>query len=113
VSCGTLNRAGARFCDGCGTALSRQRPGSVKSTHAPEDPVRVAPEQADAGALEGERKTVTALFADIKGSTEMMEDLDPEQARAVIDPARPSLRRLCRAVDRRRHLRAVRRAGGP
>jgi class 3 adenylate cyclase/tetratricopeptide (TPR) repeat protein len=30
---------------------------------------------------------VTALFADIKGSTEMMEDLDPEQARAVIDPA--------------------------
>jgi len=87
VSCGTLNRAGARFCDGCGIALSSQPPSSVKSTHAPEDPVRVAPEQADAGALEGERKTVTALFADIKGSTEMMEDLDPEQARAVIDPA--------------------------
>jgi class 3 adenylate cyclase len=37
--------------------------------------------------LEGERKTVTALFVDIKGSTEMMEDLDPEEARAVIDPA--------------------------
>ena len=38
-------------------------------------------------ALEGERKTVTALFADIKGSTELMEDLDPEEARAIIDPA--------------------------
>ncbi len=38
-------------------------------------------------APEGERKTVTALFADISGSTAMMEDLDPERARAVVDPA--------------------------
>jgi class 3 adenylate cyclase len=37
--------------------------------------------------LEGERKTVTALFADIKGSMELIEDLDPEEARAIIDPA--------------------------
>jgi len=37
--------------------------------------------------LEGERKTVTALFADIKGSMELMEDLDPEEARAIVDPA--------------------------
>jgi class 3 adenylate cyclase len=36
---------------------------------------------------DGERKTVTALFADIKGSTELMEDLDPEEARAIVDPA--------------------------
>ncbi len=51
--------------------------------------VRIAAEQVvtGAGALEGERKTVTALFADIKGSTELMEDLDPEEARALIDPA--------------------------
>jgi class 3 adenylate cyclase len=35
---------------------------------------------------EGERKTVTALFADIKGSTELMRDLDPEEARALVDP---------------------------
>src|SRR5260370_6171957 len=35
----------------------------------------------------GERKTVTAPFADIKGSTELMEDLDPEEARAIVDPA--------------------------
>ena len=37
--------------------------------------------------IEGERKTVTALFADIKGSTELEQDLDPEEARAIIDPA--------------------------
>ena len=36
---------------------------------------------------EGERKTVTALFADIKGSMDLMEDLDPEEARAIVDPA--------------------------
>jgi class 3 adenylate cyclase/tetratricopeptide (TPR) repeat protein len=37
--------------------------------------------------LEGERKTVTMLFADIKGSMDLMEDLDPEEARAIVDPA--------------------------
>src|SRR5262249_60757438 len=45
---------------------------------------------ADASAsenIDGERKTVTALFADIKGSMELMEDLDPEEARAIVDPA--------------------------
>jgi class 3 adenylate cyclase/predicted ATPase len=51
--------------------------------------VHVAPEQpsADAGAMDGERKTVTALFADIKGSMELIEDLDPEEARRLVDPA--------------------------
>ena len=47
--------------------------------------------------LDGERKTVTALFADIKGSTELMEDLDPEEARAIIDPA---LKLMIEAVRR-------------
>jgi hypothetical protein len=46
---------------------------------------------------EGERKTVTALFADIKGSTELMEDLEPEEARAIVDPA---LRLMIEAVHR-------------
>ena len=41
----------------------------------------------DGAQLEGERKTVTALFADIKGSTELEQDLDPEEARAIVDPA--------------------------
>ncbi len=38
-------------------------------------------------ALEGERKQVTVLFADIKGSTELIEDLDPEEAQRLLDPA--------------------------
>jgi class 3 adenylate cyclase/tetratricopeptide (TPR) repeat protein len=39
------------------------------------------------GAQDGERKTITALFADIKGSVELMEGLDPEEAREIVDPA--------------------------
>jgi len=48
-------------------------------------------------SLEGERKTVTILFADIKGSMELMEDLDPEEARAIVDPA---LNLMMEAVQR-------------
>src|SRR6185369_3455103 len=39
------------------------------------------------GAREGERKTITALFADIKGSMDLIEPLDPEEARCLFDPA--------------------------
>ncbi|MGA9724258.1 MAG: adenylate/guanylate cyclase domain-containing protein, partial [Candidatus Binatus sp.] len=49
--------------------------------------MRVRLEQAVADAAGGERKTVTALFADIKGSMDLMESLDPEEARAIVDPA--------------------------
>jgi class 3 adenylate cyclase len=38
-------------------------------------------------ALEGERKQVTVLFADIKDSTELIKDLDPEEAQQLLDPA--------------------------
>ena len=37
-------------------------------------------------ALEGERKQVTVLFADLKGSIELIEGLDPEEARRLLDP---------------------------
>ena len=80
--CGAANAPGAKFCDECAASLAS--PSSVPQSA---EPVRVAAEQADASALEGERKTVTALFADIKGSTELEQDLDPEEARAIIDPA--------------------------
>jgi class 3 adenylate cyclase/predicted ATPase len=50
-----------------------------------------------ADGLEGERKTVTALFADIRGSTALIEDLDPEAAHAVVDPV---LRIMVEAVHR-------------
>jgi class 3 adenylate cyclase len=46
---------------------------------------------------DGERKTITALFADLKGSTALIEGLDPEDARALIDPA---LQLMMEAVHR-------------
>src|SRR5262245_36980306 len=51
---------------------------------------RILAEQATLkahGAPDGERKTITALFADIQGSMALLEDLDPEEARQIIDPA--------------------------
>ena len=88
-SCDTVNPADANFCRKCGGALGAGAPVSSRSPHAAlETPrVEVTHERQTAEGLEGERKTVTALFADIKGSTELMEDLDPEEARAIVDPA--------------------------
>jgi len=66
---------------------SAQSPLSYTPPHLAE---RIRAEQAALearGATDGERKTITALFADIKGSMALMEDLDPEEARALIDPA--------------------------
>jgi class 3 adenylate cyclase/tetratricopeptide (TPR) repeat protein len=61
-------------------------------------PVRGTPQQTEVPfAIGGERKTITALFADIKGSMELIENLDPEQARNVIDPA---LRLMMEAIRR-------------
>ena len=48
-------------------------------------------------ALEGERKQVTVLFADLKGSMELLADRDPEDARAILDPV---LERMMAAVHR-------------
>src|SRR5215468_5643687 len=63
------------------------RPISYTPSHLAE---RIRAEQAALEArsgAEGERKTITALFADLKGSTALIEGLDPEEARAIIDPA--------------------------
>jgi class 3 adenylate cyclase len=48
--------------------------------------VRPSAGEAVAEEIEGERKTVTALFADLKGSTELLETLDPEEGRAIVEP---------------------------
>jgi class 3 adenylate cyclase len=60
---------------------------ATSSSHGAAPNIRVTLESSSTEAIDGERKTVTALFADIKGSTELMEGLDPEEARAIIDPA--------------------------
>ena len=66
---------------------SPQSPSSYTPQHLAE---RIRAEQQameSRGAADGERKTITALFADLKGSTALIEGLDPEEARAIIDPA--------------------------
>ena len=84
--CGASNEPGEKFCGDCGSALTVSSSPSL-STVTPGAAIRVAPESSSQEAIDGERKTVTALFADIKGSTELEQDLDPEEARAIIDPA--------------------------
>jgi class 3 adenylate cyclase/ribosomal protein L40E len=98
-SCDTVNPGDANFCRKCGGALgSAATVSSPAHAAAAKTPlVEVTHERQTAEGLEGERKTVTALFADIKGSTELMEQLDPEEARAIVDPA---LRIMVDAVRR-------------
>ena len=87
--CNSDNAPGAKFCADCGSALRTDvvGEGGRPSPAGADGGVRIAPERQTSETIEGERKTVTALFADIKGSMELMEDLDPEEARAIIDPA--------------------------
>ncbi|MBM3491377.1 MAG: hypothetical protein FJX68_13190 [Alphaproteobacteria bacterium] len=88
-------------------ALAAPRPG-VPGSAEPAPVVRIDPQQytprhlaerilRSRGALEGERKQVTVLFADIKGSMELLAGLDAEDARAVLDPA---IDAMMRAVSR-------------
>jgi class 3 adenylate cyclase len=94
AKCGAENPADASFCKQCGTRLD----GIVAApATASSERISVSAEQADSAALDGERKTVTALFADIKGSMDLIEDLDPEEARAIVDPA---LKLMMEAVQR-------------
>src|SRR5271154_5135463 len=82
--CGAESAPTAKFCEDCGAPLAVPAPATSKKSN--DSPIRVA-DSAASENLEGERKTVTALFADIKGSTELEQDLDPEEARAIVDPA--------------------------
>jgi class 3 adenylate cyclase len=85
AQCGFENSAVARFCGECATPLASTAPQSTTQSAATPS-VRVLLKETEATAADGERKTVTALFADIKGSTELERDLDPEEARAIVDP---------------------------
>src|ERR1700739_4659894 len=75
--CRFENPPGFKFCGQCTEPLSASEVKAAPSIRMSEAP--------DVG-VEGERKTVTAMFADIKGSTELIRDLDPEEAQALIDP---------------------------
>ena len=91
-NCGEPNRRTARFCRSCGHTLNASggvAPSIGSATQAPDTylPKHLAEKiLASRHLLEGERKQVTVLFADIKGSTRLLEGIDPEQAQKLIDP---------------------------
>ena len=91
TKCKAENPPTSDFCGKCGAPLTNGAGATGVTSSSPglASGVHVAPEQtsSDAAAIDGERKTVTALFADIKGSMELIEDLDPEEARRLVDPA--------------------------
>jgi class 3 adenylate cyclase len=104
-SCGNQSRPSATFCDQCGASLTGQpaitKPHPVVSgALAPQSytPQHLAEKiLTSKAALEGERKQITVLFADLKGSMDLLADRDPEEARAILDPV---LERMMQAVHR-------------
>ncbi|HVN84360.1 MAG TPA: adenylate/guanylate cyclase domain-containing protein [Candidatus Binatia bacterium] len=99
AQCGAQLPPNAKFCNKCGAPVqvSSARPQvSGPDTHHPtpttqRDPLSYTPKHlADKilqskSALEGERKQVTVLFADVKGSMELAEQLDPEEWHRILD----------------------------
>jgi class 3 adenylate cyclase/tetratricopeptide (TPR) repeat protein len=89
--CGADNPEGKKFCGDCGALLATEGGAAsitqTSGSDARAGTLKVTGEAEVGETPPGERKTVTALFADIKGSMELMEDLDPEEARAIVDPA--------------------------
>ncbi len=89
----------AKFCNECGRPVVTDL--SIRRTAA--EPTQYTPKHlaerilTSRGAMEGERKQVTVLFADLKGSMELLADRDPEEARALIDPV---IERMMEAVHK-------------
>jgi class 3 adenylate cyclase/tetratricopeptide (TPR) repeat protein len=85
-ACGAANPPGQKFCGECGAALS---PSGPRQSVTPDayTPRHLAEKiLTSKDSLEGERKQVTVLFADLKGSMELLADRDPEEARKLLDP---------------------------
>ncbi len=91
---------GQKFCGECGHALTSVPPPAASRFGAPDayTPKHLADRiLTSKAALEGERKHVTVLFADVKGSMELLADRDPEEARNILDPV---LARMMETVHR-------------
>ena len=92
-ACGFVNPDGFAFCGRCGGSLNAGRrassPGPQQRFASPDSytPTRLAEKiLTSKAALEGERKQVTVLFADLTSSMELLVDRDPEDARKLLDP---------------------------
>ena len=97
AQCGGELAPGKRFCGSCGA------PAGIESAGRTPSPESYTPRHLaekiliSKAALEGERKQVTVLFADLKGSMDLLADRDPEEARKLLDPV---LERMMEAVHR-------------
>src|SRR6266446_4964604 len=93
--CQQDNPDGARFCNGCGTRLIAATPSAAPQAYTPAHLAeKILTSRA---AMVGERKQVTVLFADLKGSMEFLADRDPEEARHLLDAV---VERMMEAVHR-------------
>jgi len=100
-NCGGQLSPTAKFCPECAhpAGLAREAPTAARF-NSPENytPKHLAERILNSkAALEGERKQITVLFADLKGSMELLADRDPEEARKLLDPV---LARMMEAVHR-------------
>jgi class 3 adenylate cyclase/tetratricopeptide (TPR) repeat protein/ribosomal protein L40E len=95
AKCGAELPGSAKFCLECGTPVGPQPQARSPQSYTPKHLAeKILTSKA---ALEGERKQVTVLFADLKGSMELLADRDPEEARKILDPV---LERMMEAVHR-------------
>jgi class 3 adenylate cyclase/tetratricopeptide (TPR) repeat protein len=86
-SCARANAADSRFCNACGCQLAEpaSEPGRAESPAYPPKHLAKNP-LTSISALEAERKQVTVLFADVKESTALIANRDPEEAQKILDP---------------------------
>jgi class 3 adenylate cyclase len=99
-SCGFSNEPGEDFCGGCAAPLAvPSRPAEARFASPQSYTPKHLAERilTSKSALEGERKQVTVLFADLKGLMELLAERDPEEARKLLDPV---LERMMEAVHR-------------
>src|SRR5215510_5937591 len=87
-ACRASNPPGNKFCGECGAPLIHAASSSIKFESLKSYTPKHLAEKilTSKGMLEGERKQVTVLFADMKGSMELLADRDPEEARKLVDP---------------------------
>src|SRR5262245_22314724 len=82
--CGAENPSAQKFCGECGGRLG-------EAPSAPPTPASYTPRHlaekilTSRAAIEGERKQVTVLFADVQGSMDLSEELDPEDWHRIMD----------------------------